>query len=129
MLLPVLAGVQNLSSIIIAAAGAIGVKLLEAGISKFIEYRRKSHDDDTSDLTDVAFQDAERLRRELRQQNAQLRREVEAHKTEANEWRERYWKQVEESSTSQKQSDQVKHLKDKLRNQGLNVDSDEHPTE
>jgi F0F1-type ATP synthase membrane subunit b/b' len=59
--------------------GGIGVKVLDKVMSKRSE----------------AFNESTKIREELRQQVNALREEAEASKGEADEWRQKYWEQVE----------------------------------
>lgn len=109
------------SSIIVAGSGVLGAVLVRL-VDKYIVSKNER------------IHEAERIRSEQRDQIESLRKELTAAYAEADEWRSKYWAEIESSTqrfaeAAGERGDietELNHLKYKLREQGIDVDSDEY---
>jgi peptidoglycan hydrolase CwlO-like protein len=80
------------AALLSAIFGGAGVKILEKIISRRSE----------------KYNEAEKIRAELRTELEVAKKEVEDRKTEADEWREKYWHQVQLCSEYQAEIERLK---------------------
>lgn len=76
---------NNVLAALAAAGGAVFVKVVEKWASK----------------RNDSFSEGERIRGELRQEIDNLRKEIVSLKKEADEWRSKYWHEMERGTTDE----------------------------
>jgi malate synthase len=99
--------VEQYASIIAAVFGGVGIKLLD---------KLFSHPKDV-------MNESKRIRDEIRKENTALRSEVDARRKDADEWRSKYWLEIEENANLVSQISIMQAELENLRNQQSPEDS------